>query len=394
MKRREFCRQITIIGGTVIITPLLHACRTVTPPAELVSPLSSIKPTQPSAPPATLTPTISPTITAVPPSPSPTTEPQSSATPQPTTETDVATNVATNVAYIALVKTADRAVGVQRAIDLLALNPARSLPVLLKPNFNSADPAPASTHPEIVRSLALALQGMGARSITIGERSGMGSTRQVMQQIGVFDLADELGLKTAVFDEIDEKEWVVRRANDFHWPDGFAVPRLLLDSPCVVQTCNLKTHRFGGHFTLSLKNSVGFAAKRVSSDGINYMEQLHSSDYQRHMIAEINTVYEPSLIVVDGVNAFVSGGPDAGQLVHPEVILAGTDRIAVDAVGVAILRLFGTTPEVSQGAIFAQEQIARAVELGLGIDSPTKIRFITGDVESQAYAETIAAVLQ
>ena len=123
------------------------------------------------------------------------------------------------------------------------------------------------------------------------------------------------------------------------------------------------------------------------------MEQLHSSDYQRHMIAEINTVYKPSLIVVDGVDAFVSGGPDAGQLVHPEVILAGTDRIALDAVGVAILRLFGTTPEVSQGAIFVQEQIARAVELGLGIDLPTKIRFITGDANSQAYAETISTFL-
>ena len=386
MKRREFCRQITIVGGTVIITPLLNACRTVTPPAVSDSTLSSIHPTQTSAPSATTAPITTPTTTAVPPSPSPTTKPQPSATPQPTAETDVA--------YVALVKTTDRAVGVQRAIELLTLNPARSLPVLLKPNFNSADPAPASTHPEIVRSLALALQEMGARSITIGERSGMGSTRQVMQQKGVFDLADELGLKTAVFDEFDEKEWVVRQDNDFHWSDGFAVPRLLLDSPCVVQTCNLKTHRFGGHFTLSLKNSVGFAAKRVSSDGINYMEQLHSSDYQRHMIAEINTVYQPSLIVVDGVDAFVSGGPDAGQLVHPEVILAGTDRIALDAVGVAILRLFGTTPEVSQGAIFAQEQIARAVELGLGIDLPTKIRFITGDVESQAYAETIAAVLQ
>ena len=387
MKRREFCRQISIVGGTIIAAPLLNACRTVTPSA---TPEGSptLRSTQTLAPSATTIPTTTSTPTTVPPSPTPTatTESQLSATPQPTAETDVA--------YVALVKTTDRAVRVQRAIELLALNPARTLPVLLKPNFNSADPAPASTHPEIVRSLALVLQGMGARSITIGERSGMGSTRQVMQQIGVFDLADELGLKTAVFDELDEKEWVVHHANDFHWPDGFAVPRLLLDSPCVVQTCNLKTHRFGGHFTLSLKNSVGFAAKRVSSDGINYMEQLHSSDYQRHMIAEINTVYEPSLIVVDGVDAFVSGGPAAGQLVHPEVILAGTDRIALDAVGVAILRLFGTTPEVSQGAIFAQEQIARAVELGLGIDLPTKIRFITSDVESQAYAETLAALLQ
>ena len=297
------------------------------------------------------------------------------------------------MAYVALVKTTDRAVGVQRAIELLALNPARTLPVLLKPNFNSADPAPASTHPDLLRSLVLAVQEMGARTITIGERSGMGNTRQVMQQKGVFDLAGELGVATAVFDELDEADWAVHHNNDFHWPDGFAVPRLLLDSPCVVQTCNLKTHRFGGHFTLSLKNSVGFAAKTIISGGVNYMEQLHSSNYQRQMIAEINTVYMPSLVVIDGVEAFVSGGPDTGQLVQPGVIFAGTDQIALDAVGVAILRLFGTTSEVSEGSIFAQAQIARAVELGLGIDSPTKIRFITGDANSQAYAETISTFL-
>ncbi len=386
MKRREFCRQITIVGGTVMMAPLLNACQKVVPSADSGEALSSARPTQTPFPSATPVPTVAPTNTAVPPSPSPTTEPQPSPTPQPTAETDVA--------YVALVKTTDRAAGVQRAIELLAVNPARSLPVLLKPNLNSADATPASTHPDVLRSLTLALQEMGARSITIGERSGMGSTRQVMQQKGVFDLADELGLQTAVFDELDEKEWVMHHSTDFHWPNGFAVPKLLLDSPCVVQTCNLKTHRFGGHFTLSLKNSVGFVAKTVSSGGINYMEHLHSSSYQRQMIAETNTVYKPSLIVIDGVEAFVSGGPDVGQLVQPEVVLAGTDQIALDAVGVAILRLFGSTTEVSGGTIFGQEQIARAVELGLGIDSPTKIRFITGDAESRAYAESISAVLQ
>ena len=386
MKRREFCRQISIVGGTIIAAPLLNACRTVTPSA---TPEGSptLRSTQTLAPSATTIPTTTSTPTTVPPSPTPTatTESQLSATPQPTAETDVA--------YVALVKTTDRAVGVQRAIELLALNPARTLPVLLKPNFNSADPAPASTHPDLLRSLVLAVQEMGARTITIGERSGMGNTRQVMQQKGVFDLAGELGVATAVFDELDEADWAVHHNNDFHWPDGFAVPRLLLDSPCVVQTCNLKTHRFGGHFTLSLKNSVGFAAKTIISGGVNYMEQLHSSNYQRQMIAEINTVYMPSLVVIDGVEAFVSGGPDTGQLVQPGVIFAGTDQIALDAVGVAILRLFGTTSEVSEGSIFAQAQIARAVELGLGIDSPTKIRFITGDANSQAYAETISTFL-
>jgi uncharacterized protein (DUF362 family) len=171
------------------------------------------------------------------------------------------------------------------------------------------------------------------------------------------------------------------------------VPRLLLEAESVVQTCNLKTHRYGGHFTLSLKNSVGLAARTVKGGGYNYMSELHSSPYQRLMIAEINTAYAPALIVMDGVEAFVDGGPDRGKQVASEVVLAGTDRVAMDAVGVAILRMFGTTPEVSRGRIFEQEQIARAVELGLGVDSPGKIEIVTGDADSEAYAGRVSEVL-
>jgi uncharacterized protein (DUF362 family) len=162
-----------------------------------------------------------------------------------------------------------------------------------------------------------------------------------------------------------------------------------LDSECIVQTCNLKTHRYGGHFTMSLKNSVGLVAKNIPSSGRDFMRELHDSTYQRQMIAEINTAYKPSLIIMDGVEAFVAGGPATGTKVQSEVVLAGTDPVAMDAVGVAILRLFGTTPEVELGAIFEQEQIARAVELGLGISAPDQIDIITGDPDSEAYANRI-----
>jgi hypothetical protein len=106
------------------------------------------------------------------------------------------------------------------------------------------------------------------------------------------------------------------------------------------------------------------------------------------MIAEINAAYAPALIVLDGVEAFISGGPDQGELVASEVILAGTDRIALDAVGIALLRYFGCKTEASRGRIFEQEQIARAVDLGLGVDSPDKIEFVTGDPDSAAYSES------
>ena len=93
------------------------------------------------------------------------------------------------------------------------------------------------------------------------------------------------------------------------------------------------------------------------------------------------------------IEAFVDGGPDAGTKAATEVILAGTDRIAMDAVGVAILRLFGTTAAVSRGRVFEQEQIARAVELGLGVDAPEKIHITTGDDASATYAEEIREIL-
>jgi uncharacterized protein (DUF362 family) len=300
----------------------------------------------------------------------------------------------TSKAKVALVRTGDRAEGVARAMALLETDSIFGKQVLLKPNFNSADPAPGSTHPDVLRALVTTLNQTGAGRITVADRSGMGSSRDVMEKLGVISMAEELAFDIMVFDELTADDWVVCQENGFHWSAGFAVPRQLLEAECVVQTCNLKTHRFGGHFTLSLKNSVGFAARIVGAGGHNYMSELHNSPFQRLMIAEINTVYSPDLIVMDGVEAFVDGGPDKGKKVASEVVLAGTDRVAIDAVGVAILRHFGTTQEVSQGSIFELEQIARAAELGLGVDSPDKIELITGDGESRSFADQIGGLLQ
>jgi len=58
-----------------------------------------------------------------------------------------------------------------------------------------------------------------------------------------------------------------------------------------------------------------------------------------------------------------------------------------------LLRHFGTTPEVGRGAIFAQEQIARAVQLGLGVTQPGAIELLTGDRDSADYAKRIRAIL-
>jgi uncharacterized protein (DUF362 family) len=297
---------------------------------------------------------------------------------------------------VSFVKTQDRAAGVRKALELLEIDPVAGKHLFLKPNFNSADPTPGSTHDDVLRALVQALQDMGADRITVGDRSGMGDTRAVMEQKGIFRMAVELGFETVVFDELDAAGWKEMQIKGSHWQRGFAVARPALEADGIVQTCCLKTHRYGGHFTLSLKNSVGLVAKQVPGEAYDYdyMRELHGSRHQRLMIAEINAAYQPDLIVLDGVEAFVNRGPDRGKRVDAEVVLAGIDRVAVDAVGVAILRYWGTTPDVSQGPIFQQEQIARAVELGLGVENPEQIALITDDPQSAAYAEEIQQILR
>lgn len=296
-------------------------------------------------------------------------------------------------ARVALVSATNRAEGVKRAVALLKPASFGGKDIFIKPNFNSSDPAPGSTHLDTLNALIGELRAMGAGAMTIGDRSGMGVTRDVMAAKDIPALARDLKVKTVVLDELPDTEWDPVRPTGMHWQRGFAFPRVARRAGAIVQTCCLKTHRFGGHFTLSLKNSVGFAAKQVPGDSYNYMTELHRSPDQRRMIAEINSAYQPALVVMDAWQAFTTAGPDTGTLVEPHLMLAATDRVALDAVGVAILRHYGTTPEVSRGSIFQQEQIARAVELGVGVSRADLIDLVTDDQQSAGVAATVRARL-
>jgi len=290
---------------------------------------------------------------------------------------------------VALVKSNTRREALRRSIELLKFNPVKGKEILLKPNFNTADPYPGSTHPDALREMIVYLKEMGARKITIVERSGPVDSAEVIETLGVNRLAEELGVEVINIDQLPPEELIRVDPPDSHWQDGFMVPRMLKDAECVVAMPCMKTHQFGGVFTMSLKLAVGIMPKTDN----NYMAELHGSPHQRKMIAEINFGYEPDLIVMDALEAFVEEGPMTGKKQKADLFLAGTDRIAIDAMGLAVLKNLGSTPQVMNTPIFEQEQIVRAVELGLGVDSPSKIELVTGDPESEAYAKTIRSIL-
>ncbi len=297
------------------------------------------------------------------------------------------------VSRVVLIRSEDRVRGTRAAIEALRPAGLAGRTVFLKPNYNTGDPAPAATDTALLEALVGELRNAGAASITVGDRSGMADTRRAMEAKGVFRLADRLGLEALVLDELERDDWQLVAAEGTHWPQGFAFARPALEAGAVVNTCCLKTHRFGGHVTLSLKNTVGLVAKTLPGESHNYMGDLHSSPHQRLMIAEINQAYSPALVLLDGVEAFVSGGPESGRKVRPGVILAGTDRVAVDVVAIALLRSLGTTPEVARGSIWRQEQIERAVELGLGAAGAEQIEIVTVDRAGQALADDLRRII-
>ncbi|MEE8478809.1 MAG: DUF362 domain-containing protein [Candidatus Neomarinimicrobiota bacterium] len=283
---------------------------------------------------------------------------------------------------IALHKTQDRKEGVHTVMDLLDFPPMQNKHVVVKPNFNTSDPAPASTHNNTLRQLITEIKSRGVSDITLAERSYQ-SFNEVITEKGIQEMADELGFNIQNLNSVDGEYTVFNREN-LNWDNGFRVPNIINEAEYIVATCCLKTHHTGV-ITMSLKLGVGILPAM-------HMDELHSSLNINSMIAEINLAYKPDLIVMDGVKAFISGGPSRGTLAEGNVILAGTDRIAIDAVGSAILIELGST-RVQRGHIFELEQINRAVELGIGINSPLKIEFVTANDESRDYAEKIREIL-
>jgi uncharacterized protein (DUF362 family) len=291
-------------------------------------------------------------------------------------------------AKVALVRTEDRAKGIAAALKLISFPSAEGKKVLIKPNFNTADRTPGSTHNDTLRQLVAEMKARGASRFTVGDSCGPGDTKSVMDQKGIPALGQEIGFDVMNFDQLPADAWVHCKPPGSFWKNGFNVAKPVVDAEFLLWTCCLKTHGFGGVHSLSLKLAVGVVEKKV-----RFPEMHASQEHMRHMIAEINYAFKPHLIVMDGLDIFVDGGPMTGKLVRAGVIVAGTDRVAMDAIGLAVLKNHGANNAIMSRKIFEQDQMARAVELGLGIKSPDQVEIVTADTESRDYAAKLKEIL-
>jgi len=292
------------------------------------------------------------------------------------------------VSRVAIAYDPDRASGARKVIKAIGLPDLRGKNVFVKPNYNTADPSPGSTHSDTLRTAIELIKSADPRKITVGDRSGPTNTARVFREKGTFEMAEKLGFDCLIIDEMPNDRWTKVKPPDCHWLRGFWFAKPVLEADAVVSLCCLKTHQYGGHFTMSLKLTTGCVHRRN-------MAELHTSVInQRKMIAEMNYPYRPALIVMDGVEAFYTGGPMTGDRWTANLTFASADRVALDAVGVATLKMHGSTRKINDKAVFEHDQIARAIELGLGASNPSEVEIVPVDEESRGIAEDIAAELE
>jgi uncharacterized protein (DUF362 family) len=236
--------------------------------------------------------------------------------------------------------------------------------VLLKPNFNTADPPPGSSDPDFVQAVIELLYEYRAKKVVLGESSMLRlSTRKVLQETGMLKKAEDAGAEVVAFDEGKWKTVATGGA----YLKTVSVPETAVGSKKVVYACCMKTHRFA-KFTFSLKLAVGF---------MKPSERMHL--HMRHLeekVADLNLVVHPHLIIMDGRKCFISGGPATGALRKPGVVLASGDRVALDVEALKTVAAFEASSLRKDP--WSYTQVRRAAELGVGVKNEQEYTVVDG----------------
>jgi uncharacterized protein (DUF362 family) len=289
---------------------------------------------------------------------------------------------------VALVRSESRAEGIGEAVRLVGgLNliiKGIKGEILIKPNCNTDNPFPRNTHPDTVRAIAgsLIAAGFPAERIVLGEISGRFRglpTRHTLRNIGLEEAAEDLGIRLVCF---EEDEWVtVRPPTSSYWPDGIKIPRRVYEADRVILAPIMRPHS-SATFTISLKLAVGMI------DAVG-REWLHNEEDHYEKLVELNLAYSADLIVADATR-IITG---LTSVAEPGVIIAGSNRVATDAVCVALMKHYGADG-VSDRPVLGHEQLTIAEGLGLGSPKLKDVELRTSNLAGDPGLDDVVSAIE
>ena len=210
----------------------------------------------------------------------------------------------------------------------------RGRSVLLKPNLVEFDPlSPINTHPLVVHAAAEAFRALGAASVRIGE--GPGHRRNTL------DLADAAGYFATIphFEEqfvdlnLDDVARIVP-SRQLSGVRKWYLPKTALGADLLVSMPKMKTHHWVG-VTLSMKNLFGVVPSAVYGWPKNV---LHWAGIDE-CIADLHSFFPRQFSIVDGIVGMEGNGPIQGVTKPVGALVAGSDRVAVDATCCRIMKV-------------------------------------------------------
>jgi uncharacterized protein (DUF362 family) len=233
--------------------------------------------------------------------------------------------------------------------------------VLIKPNVAENYCIRADvTDVRVVRALAKIVTEKGAHVIIAESGSVAQDTEKLFDMCGYYDLRKE-GYE--LIDMHKTEEIKVPLPNPRKDITALNIYKILLDIDTIISVPVLKTH-MSLLATLSIKNMKG---------GIPDTEKrkFHLKYGVEEGIAQLNTLIRPHLSVVDGIWAGAGGMVPTRILEAMDLIVAGRDPVAVDAV---CCRIMGIDPQNVLHLKYAEE-------LGVGSLDENKIEVVGKSIE-------------
>jgi len=241
---------------------------------------------------------------------------------------------------VSIVKVAGRereriAAGVRRAVELaggLADRIRPGMRVMIKPNLVAPPPSAKSgacTSPLVCQAVADVVRELGATPI-IAESSARGADTEAAYRIMGYDALRGLG-----YDVVDLKQDTVVQAKVTNGRilTEIATFELATQVDAIISVPVMKTHD-QGQITLALKNLKGLVTdgdkRRIHLEGMFE----GATDLVAH--------FKPVFAVVDALIGQEGMGPLLGMPVELDLILAGADLVAVDAIAG---RVMGFAPD-------------------------------------------------
>ncbi|MFX1516351.1 MAG: DUF362 domain-containing protein [Promethearchaeota archaeon] len=228
--------------------------------------------------------------------------------------------------------------------------------IILKPNFNTGDPFPASTDPEFF-DIVLRLILKYTQNVEIVESSTLRANTKEIIGKRVGGVLNELDIpviteKDFKFTRVDLKSKGAKYLKSVKFPKRILEPHTkIILLPC------LKTH-FIAQYTGALKLAVGFMERKQRV-------RMHMSWRVPEKVAEINLGFKPELIIMDARKIFVTQGPASGKIESPMKILTGTNRVSIDIKGVKIIQSYHEKNKLVGKDPLDVRTIKRALELGI-----------------------------